>query len=240
MTTFVLVPGAGGDHRYWMRLAPLLVEAGHEAVAVDLPAQDEDADLGTYVDTVAAAVGERDEPVVLVAQSLGAFTAPLAASRFPTAGVVLLAPMIPAPGETAGAWWDATGHVGAVREFAAAEGLDPDVLLPGPSFDPHVTFFHDLPPDVLADLLSGEERDQAGGVFGAPNPLERWPDVPTRVLAARHDRLFPLPFVTRLAHERLGIEAEVVEGGHLVALANPAGVRDALVSSRTHEGGRRL
>ena len=41
-------------------------------------------------------------------------------------------------------------------------------------------------------------------------------------------RLFPLSFVTRLARERLGVEAEVVPGGHLVALARPEQVAAAL------------
>ena len=37
MSTFVLIPGAGGTAWYWHRVAPLLREAGHEAIPVDLP-----------------------------------------------------------------------------------------------------------------------------------------------------------------------------------------------------------
>ncbi len=33
---FVLIPGAGGAAWYWHRVVPLLQEAGHEAIAVDL------------------------------------------------------------------------------------------------------------------------------------------------------------------------------------------------------------
>jgi hypothetical protein len=35
--TFVLIPGAGGTAWYWHRIVPLLREAGHAAIAVDLP-----------------------------------------------------------------------------------------------------------------------------------------------------------------------------------------------------------
>ena len=42
MTTFVLVPGAGGQAWYWHRLVPELQRRGHTAVAVDLPAADEE------------------------------------------------------------------------------------------------------------------------------------------------------------------------------------------------------
>jgi hypothetical protein len=41
--------------------------------------------------------------VILIAQSLGGFTAPLAAAP-PVSAVVLVNAMIPVPGETPGAW----------------------------------------------------------------------------------------------------------------------------------------
>ena len=54
----------------------LLVDAGHEAIAVDLPGGDETAGLTRYTELVVDAIGSRTE-VVLVAGSLGSFTAPL-------------------------------------------------------------------------------------------------------------------------------------------------------------------
>ena len=80
MTTFVLVPGAGGMAWYWHRVSPLLQRAGHEAIAVDLPGDDESMGLNDYAEIVIRAIGERSN-VVLVAQSLGGFTAPLVCAR---------------------------------------------------------------------------------------------------------------------------------------------------------------
>jgi len=40
MTTFLLVPGAGGMAWYWHPVVPRLREAGHEAIVVDLPGDD--------------------------------------------------------------------------------------------------------------------------------------------------------------------------------------------------------
>ncbi|MBO0851402.1 MAG: alpha/beta fold hydrolase, partial [Pseudonocardia sp.] len=76
MATYVLIPGAGGDAWYWHRVAPLLRERGHEVIAVDLPADDRSAGLAEYADVVLGAIGDRDE-LVLVAQSMAGFTAPL-------------------------------------------------------------------------------------------------------------------------------------------------------------------
>jgi pimeloyl-ACP methyl ester carboxylesterase len=226
VTTFVLVHGASSDHRYWSRVAPLLTAAGHAVVTPDLPIGDETAGFTEYTDAVVAAVGER-APVVLVGQSMGAFTVPLVAQRVPTTLLVLLAPMIPAPLETLGAWWDATGHRAAVEANAAELGLDPASL--DPSVDPRAMFFHDLPADLVAELEAAGAPAQAGTIFGRPYPLARWPDVPTRVVAARDDRMFPLPFVRRLAAQRLGVETEVVPGGHLVALGHPQEVATTLL-----------
>lgn len=219
MTRFVLVHGAGGGAAYWSRVLPLLPDA----VAVELP-----PDAATWeecVDVVREAAGDGG---VLVGQSMGAFVVALAAARFPTSGVVLLAPMVPAPGETAGSWWEHTGHADAASEAAVRQGLDPTAVVPGPGFDVGLTFLHDVPPEGLADPPDPSWPPAA--LFDAPYPLERWPDVPTRVLAARDDRLFPLPFVQRLARERAGVEAEVLPGGHLVALAQPGAVAAALLA----------
>src|ERR1035438_1661270 len=85
--TYVLIPGAGGAAWYWNRVVPLLQEAGHEAIAVDLPGDDERAGLPEYARLAVDAIGDRDD-VVIVAQSLGGFTAPLVAAKVPWPGPV--------------------------------------------------------------------------------------------------------------------------------------------------------
>ena len=69
MAVFLLVPGAGGAAWYWHRVTPLLQAAGHSAIAIDLPADDENAGLSVYADRVIATAGGRKN-VVLVSQSL--------------------------------------------------------------------------------------------------------------------------------------------------------------------------
>src|SRR5581483_4595771 len=121
MSTFVLIPGAGGAAWFWHLVVPELRAAGHEAVALDLPAADETAGLPEYAGLVAAAIGGRDD-AVLVAQSLGGFTAPLACALAPVTLLVLVNAMIPVPGEMAGQWWDHTGWEAARVAAAQAAG----------------------------------------------------------------------------------------------------------------------
>ncbi len=82
MTTYVLVHGAGNDAWYWHLVEPELRAAGHDVVAPDLPCDDDRAGFAEYADVVVDAIGDRRD-LVVVAQSLGGFTAPLVGERRP-------------------------------------------------------------------------------------------------------------------------------------------------------------
>ncbi len=99
MAFFVLVPGAGGQAAYWALLVPELERRGHQATAVDIAEDGPALGLPDYARIVGQAIGDRRE-VVLVAQSMGGFTAPMVGK--PVAMIVLLNAMIPDPGETPG------------------------------------------------------------------------------------------------------------------------------------------
>ncbi len=213
MSAYVLIPGAGGAAWYWHRVVPLVRAAGHEAIAVDLPGDDPAAGLPEYTSLVIDAIGGRDD-VVLVAQSLGGFTAPLVAAKVPVRSLVLVNAMIPVPGETAGAWWDNTGWLEARTAAAERGGY-------GNEFDLGVYFLHDVPPEVAA-AGAAYQRPEADAVFGSVCDFAAWPQVPIRALAGADDRFFPAEFQRRLARSRLGVAADVLPGGHLIALAHPA------------------
>jgi pimeloyl-ACP methyl ester carboxylesterase len=219
MAKFALIPGAGGVAWYWHRVVPLLEEAKHEAIAVDLPGDDAQAGLSVYADRVLEAIGRRQ--VVLVAQSLGAFTAPLVSARVRVRMVVFVNAMIPVPGETAGEWWANTGWEEA-RVAAAHHGGY------SPSFDLATYFLHDLPPEIVKQG-EAQERPELDVVFGEPCRFETWPSVPIRVIAGRDDRFFPVEFQRRVAQERLHARVDDLSGGHLLALANPRGLADRLL-----------
>ena len=214
-TTYVLVHGASSDAWYWHRVVPLLRKLGHDVVAPTLPSDDDSAGFVEYADAVVKAIGKRRN-LVIVAQSLAGFTAPLVCERVPVDLLVLLAAMVPKPGEPPGAWWQNTHHAEARRALEVREGRDP-----GAPFDAKALFFHDVPDDVVAEAWKRGERRQSDAPFGKPYPLARWPDVPTRFLLCRDDRFFPAEFQRRVVKERLGITPDEMDGGHLAALSRP-------------------
>src|SRR5260370_17598595 len=104
MATFVLIHGAGSDSWYWHLVTPELRARGHEVVAPDLPSDDDSAGLAEYAEVVVRAIGDRSD-LVVVGQSLGGFTAPLVCDRLPVDLLILVAPMVPRPGEAPPASW---------------------------------------------------------------------------------------------------------------------------------------
>jgi len=221
--SFVLIPGAGTDPGVYGTTIAALEALGHEAIAPPLPADDE-ATPSDHARAVLAALPAEREELVVVAHSLGAFTGPLVAAEAGAAGLVLLAPMIPAPGETAGEWGANTDQEAAIAPLCERFGPPDEWGLEAVA----EVFYHDVDEQTRRQ---SERYDgvPSGGMFTEPWPLERWPDVPTVVLVPSDDRLFPLSFQRRVARERLGLEVEEIDGGHLSMLSRPEELARRLV-----------
>jgi pimeloyl-ACP methyl ester carboxylesterase len=221
VSTFVLIHGAGDGGWYWHLVEAELRAQGHDVVAPDLPADDESAGLTEYADAVVRAIGGRKD-LVVVGQSFGAFTASLVAGRLPVDLLVLVAGMIPSPGEAPEDWWDHTGYQQAVQEQAARDGG-----MTG-NEDPYVSFYHDVPRTLAELALSKERAHPSQTAMAARWPLDAWPNVPTRFVLCREDRFFPSDFFRRLVAERLHITPDEIAGGHCVALSHPKQLADIL------------
>jgi pimeloyl-ACP methyl ester carboxylesterase len=137
---------------------------------------------------------------------------------------VLVTAMIPSPGERGADWWDNTGHGQAVRALNGDE--DDEIAL----------FLQDVPPDLAAEALA-QARDQADAPLLEPWPLAAWPGVPTRYLLFRDDRWHPAGWTRRMVRERLGIEADEMDGGHCPFLSRPRELAERLEAYRLSRSG---
>lgn len=201
MATYALIHGGGDSSFHWHLLEPELRDRGHEVVAMDLPCEDESAGLAEYADAAVAAIGAR-APVIVVAQSLGAFTAPLLCDRVPVELMVLIAGMVPLPGERGEDWFANTGY-------------------PGPEGTGETEIFYADVPEGVAKAASEHDRGQADAPGEEPWPLAAWPSVPTRFLLCSRDRMFPAAWMRGVVRERLGIEPDEIDSGHCPALSRP-------------------
>lgn len=218
MSTFVLIHGAGDVGWHFHLVEAELRARGHDVVAPDLPADDESKTLSDYADVVVDAIGSRQN-LAVVGHSFGAFTAPLVAERVSVDVLILLAGMIPKPGESPNDWWSNTDFGGAV---AASD----DEFMGDP--DPFVSFYHDVPRALAEEAMSKERAHPSSAAMAAPWPVQTWPDVPTNFLLCSEDRFFPPEFFRRLAPDRLGIKPDEIRGSHCVALSRPKELADRL------------
>jgi pimeloyl-ACP methyl ester carboxylesterase len=137
MATYVLIHGAGDVGWYWHLVEAELRQRGHDVVAVDLPCEDDSAGLNAYADTVVRAVGDRRD-LVVAAQPSGGYIAPLVCARLPAQLLILVAGMVPTPGESA-------------EEMFANTGYQSE---PQSDTSPLAIFYHDVPLDLAAEALA--------------------------------------------------------------------------------------
>src|SRR5437764_3095819 len=195
-TTFVLIPGAGIDPGVWRWTITELQARGHRGLAPRLPLNNPDAGPSAHADAVVDAVSQVRDPLVVVGQSLGAFAASLVAARVEVAELVLVAPMIPAPGETAGDWWAAVKHDEAIAPLIQRLG---GMSTWGPEELAEV-FLHDVPAEHRVAGRAVQRNPWPRHVSGAvaaervaacTNARARaagGPSVPARIPAARRAR----------------------------------------------------
>jgi pimeloyl-ACP methyl ester carboxylesterase len=203
MAAFAFIHGAGDVGWYWHLVEAALRERGHATVAPDLPIEDDAAGLSAYADVVVDAIGDLGD-VVVVAQSFGGYVAPLVAERVNAHVIVLVAGMVPAPGETA-------------EEMFSNTGWQPE-----PGFeDVRDVFYHDVPRELADEALRRGSRRQSDTPGREPWPLPAWPPIPTRYILCRKDRFFPAAWLRPVVEERLGIVPDEIASGHCPALSRP-------------------
>jgi len=222
MSTFVVIHGGGDVGWSWHLVADELRARGHEVFAPDLPADDDALTLDDYADAVVELVGARSG-VIVVGHSFGAFTAPLVAARLAADLLVLMAGMIPSPGEPPEQWWESSGYVAASEARSALDGG-----LTG-NDDPYVSFYNGVPRDLADEALRRERAHPSQAAMETPWPLSEWPAVPTRFVVFTEDRFFPAAFLRDLAQERLGVDADEIAGGHCAILSHPVEIAELLV-----------
>jgi pimeloyl-ACP methyl ester carboxylesterase len=201
--TYVLIHGAGDSGWYWHLVDRTLRERGHDVVVMDLPVDDDEAGLSDYAAVVVDAIGGRRN-LVVVAQSFGGYVAPIVCTRVAVSLLVLVAGMIPSPGESADEMFTNTGFTQAPQEDTSDRAV----------------FYHDVPDRLAAEAIA-RGRKQSPTPGKEAWPLTAWPDVGTRYLLCRHDRLFPPQWVRRSVQDRLGITPDEIDSGHCPALSQP-------------------
>ncbi|CAM4514670.1 hypothetical protein FHS16_005987 [Paenibacillus endophyticus] len=108
MSTFVLVHGSWHGAWCWERIVPILEEAGHRVIVIDLPAHGKDhtplteVNLKSYTDCLSAVLDKESEKVILVGHSMAGVVITQTAEYFPEKieKLVYLCAYLPVNGQT--------------------------------------------------------------------------------------------------------------------------------------------
>ncbi len=213
MATYALIHGAGDVGWYWHLVERELRARGHDTVAPDLPIENADATLEDHAQVVIDAIGDRGEVIVV-----GQFGRRLRrADRRRARGggrLILVAGMIPQPGETAGEMW-------ADDRLADAAQRGPEAIWRSST----TTSTRRSPPRRSRENDREADADE-------PWPLAAWPDVPTHFILCRDDRFFAADWLRGVVRDRLGIEPDELDSGHTPALSHPTELVELMESYR--------
>jgi pimeloyl-ACP methyl ester carboxylesterase len=227
MATFCLVHGAWHDASCWELLTGELERRGHDCIAPVLPVETVGATFEDYAQVVIDRLVGHDEPVV-VGHSMSSAVVPLVAVARPVALLVYLCP--------------------AMRGFPAPEGEPPSRRAgyePPPTderdvsrwpIDRAVSDFYAHVDPALARQYAARLRPQWTGVFSAPYPLARPPQVPSAFIYAREDEVFDDRWSRWISQTMFGIEPIELPGGHFPMLEDPALLADHLDRLAVREG----
>ncbi len=226
MATIALVHGVCAGAWCWEPLIPMLIEAGHKPIAVDLPSQDTTATFSDYAQVVVEALAGSDDDVVLVGHSTGGLTIPLVAEQRPVRELVYVCGAIPVPGksvaDTGVEWrsvdpteWQTYGEDGSFS-------ISPD------GFRRHVC--QDVEPTLLDDAIA-QLRPQSLTPFTEPCPLTSFPSVPSRYILCRDDHIVSPDWSRKASPERLGVQPIELPGSHSPMASRPGELVSVLLTS---------
>jgi len=222
MSTFVLVHGAMHGSWCWDRVAEPLRDKGHYVDAVDMPgrpggSQLAGPDLASYAATVIAAIDRCEEPVVLVAHSLGGLAATLAgeARAEALARIVFVNSLILRDGEgalqtilapTSESFFTREGTLTVSSDGASIFVASPEAALEG--------FFHRCDPADATEAASRLVPEPLPPVLEIVRVTgSRFGAVPKTYIGSREDRAVPWQ-MQRDMSERAGAEFIELDGDH--------------------------
>lgn len=231
MSTFVLIPGAWHGAWCWERVAPLLMDAGHQVIAVDLPIEDTAVGCAGYRDVTLDAIGSETTDSVVVGHSAGGLTAPLVADALPGArGLVFLSALLPLPGSSLIEQNERESIL--LPDYQA--GIEEDESGSRRWFDRDLcarTMYSGCAPGDV-DWAYARLRPQASTMYSEVTPLGAYPAVPVTDIRGDRDQLVSPAWAAAAVPDRLGVDSRVIAGaGHSSMLSHPDEVAELLLAA---------
>lgn len=219
----VLVHGADADGSSWSKVIPILQDAGHYAVAVQLP-------LTSIVDDAATArraIDKLDAPVVVVGHSFGGVVISQAAhSAANVSALVYVAAFAPDTNESAA---DLVGRFPAL-ESAKYIVVDKNGFFAFPQDQFPRLFAQDVDP-VEARVMAAVQGPADAARFAFKSGPSAWREHPSWYVVAEADGIIN-PELERWMAQRMDAKTTSVPGAsHAVMVSHPREVANVILAA---------
>jgi pimeloyl-ACP methyl ester carboxylesterase len=219
-TNIVLVHGGWADASGWNKQIPVLRDAGHKVIGVQLPTHS----LSDDVETVKRAIAHIGGPVILVGHSYGGEVITNAAYNNPNVtGLVYIAAFAPDEGQSLSSFVDPSKFPKEL--FLVDSGgfiyLNPEVF--------RENFAQDVDP-AEADLMAIVQKPFNQSIFGEKSGPPAWKQLPTWYQISDADRMIP-PDVERMFAERMNATTISVNASHASYVSHPNEITQLILNA---------
>ena len=219
-TNIVLVHGLWADGSSWSKVIPILQNAGHKVIAVQLPLHS----LADDVETVKRAIELAGGPTILVGHSFGGFIITNAAyNNQNVTGLVYVSAFAPDEGES-------------TANFVDVSTLPPGLLVPDSGgflyLNPemfHEAFIQDANA-TEAETLAVVQKPAHQSFATEPSGAPAWKQLPTWFEVSEGDRIIP-PDVQRNFAKRMNATTITLDSSHASLVTHPDEIAELILNA---------
>jgi pimeloyl-ACP methyl ester carboxylesterase len=224
-TNIVLVHGFWADGTSWSKVIPILRNAGHQVLAVQLPLHS----VADDVATVKRALEQLGGPIILVGHSYGGFVITNAAYNNPNVkGLVYVAALAPDEGETGNDYvktWP--------KEFieTGVGSVKPDsggfLFIAQDKF--HELFAQDVD-GAEADIMAAVQKPPNQSMFAEKSGPPAWKQLPAWFQVSENDRVI-YPGAERNFAERMNATTLSLNSSHASLVSHPSEIAELILNA---------
>jgi pimeloyl-ACP methyl ester carboxylesterase len=220
-TNIVLVHGLWADGSSWSKVIPILQNAGHKVIAVQLPLHS----LADDVDTIKRAIELAGGPTILVGHSFGGFEITNAAyNNQNVTGLVYVAALAPDEGESVGSYGlDASAFPPGllVPDSGGFLYLNPEMF--------HEAFIQDANA-TEAETLAAVQKPVHQSYFTVSSGPPAWKQLPTWFAVSENDHIIP-PDAQRNFTERMNATTISLNSSHASPVTHPDEIAELILNA---------
>ena len=219
-TNIVLVHGIWADGSSWNKVIPILKNAGHKIIAVQLPLHS----LAEDVETVKRAVSLVGGPTILVGHSYGGEVITNAAYNNPNVtGLVYVSAFAPDEGESTGNFVDVSKLPPGLLVFDSGgfAYINPEMF--------HQAFVQDANA-TEAKTLAVVQKPAHQSIFAVPSGPPAWKQLPTWFEVSEGDHIIP-PDAQRQFAQRMNATTISLNSSHASLVTHPDEIAQLILNA---------